>query len=473
MGEIPHWDQYSLNGPKRARRNRFDIATMLPDRNDTIFALASGAGRAGIAVLRLSGPACRFVLETIAGRVPVARRLELCRLRHAQTGDVLDEALVAFFPAPNSFTGEDVAELHLHGGRAVVGAVLATLGEVRGCRLAGPGEFSRRALLNGKMDLSAIEGLGDLIDAETEMQRRQAMRQMQGELRDAVERWRAILIEASAYAEAELDFADEADVPDGLRDRALVLLAEVAEDLRAELARARNGERIRSGLTVVIAGPPNAGKSTLLNALARRDVAIVSDIPGTTRDSIEVHWDLGGVPVTLVDTAGLRESQDPIEQEGVRRARDRALNADIVLSLQPFDSQAEHLHDRAGATVVQIRTKIDLAETDGAADLPASADELQLSATTGEGIDALVRRLETIISETMADGSLVTRERHREAFAGALAMLERAISAGPGHPSEFFAEDIRLAMRYLGRVTGVVDVEDVLDRLFAGFCIGK
>jgi tRNA modification GTPase TrmE len=461
-----------MTGPD-VRQNRFDIATMQLDRNDTIFALASGAGRAGIAVMRLSGPACRFVLETICGRVPEARRLELHRLRQPSTADVLDEALVAFFPAPNSFTGEDVAELHLHGSRAVVGSVLAALSEMPGCRLAGPGEFSRRALLNGKMDLSAVEGLGDLVDAETEMQRRQAMRQMRGELRDAVERWRASLVEASAFVEAELDFADEGDVPDGLRGRAVELLIPVADELRRELARARSGERIRSGLTVVIAGPPNAGKSTLLNALARRDVAIVSDIPGTTRDSIEVHWDLGGVPVTLVDTAGLRETRDPIEQEGVRRARDRARNADVVLSLRPFDSQAEHLHDAPGPVVVAIRTKIDLARSGQVFSQCTTADELPLSAATGEGIDALIARLEAIASDAVADAGLVTRERHREAFAGALAMVDRAISAGPHHPSELFAEDIRLAMRYLGRVTGRVDIEDVLDRLFAGFCIGK
>ncbi|WP_055459500.1 tRNA uridine-5-carboxymethylaminomethyl(34) synthesis GTPase MnmE [Chelatococcus sambhunathii] len=441
-------------------------------RNDTIFALASGAGRAGIAVVRLSGPACRFVLELMAGHVPRPRRLELCRLRHPLSRDLLDEALVAFFPSPNSFTGEDVAELHVHGGRAVIGAVIAGLGEISGCRLAGPGEFSRRALLNGKMDLSAIEGLGDLIDAETEMQRRQAMRQMRGELRDAVERWRTTLIEASAFVEAELDFADESDVPDGLRERAMALLVSVADELRREIARARSGERIRSGLTVVIAGPPNAGKSTLLNALAQRDVAIVSDIPGTTRDSIEVHWDLAGIPVTLVDTAGLRESRDPIEQEGVRRARDRARNADVILSLRAFDSQTEHLQDAPGAVIIPIRTKIDLATGRGVGS-DASLDELELSAATGEGVEALVARLETMAKNVVADGGLVTRARHREAFAGALATLERAISAGPGHPGELFAEDIRLAMRYLGRVTGRVDVEDVLDRLFAGFCIGK
>ncbi len=444
---------------------------MQMDRNDTIIALASGAGRAGIAVVRISGPACRFVLETISGRVTKPRRLELCTLRDPGSREVLDEALVAFFPSPNSFTGEDVAELHVHGGRAVVAAVLGALVVIPGCRLAEAGEFSRRALLNGKMDLSTVEGLGDLIDAETEMQRRQAMRQMQGDLREAVERWRTTLIEASAFVEAELDFADEGDVPHGLRERATGLLASVADELRREIARARNGERIRSGLTVVIAGPPNAGKSTLLNALARRDVAIVSDIPGTTRDSIEVHWDLAGVPVTLVDTAGLRESQDPIEQEGVRRARDRARTADVILSLRPFDSPTEHLRDAPGAVIIPIRTKMDLATEHS--DIGARADELQLSATTSEGIEALVAKLEAVAKDVVADGGLVTRERHREAFVGALTLLERAISAGPDHPGEFFAEDIRLAMRYLGRVTGTVDVEDVLDRLFAGFCIGK
>ena len=454
-----------------AHQIRFDIATMQPDQNDTIFALASGAGRAGIAVVRVSGPACRFVLETMAGRTPVPRRMDLRRLRHPDSGDVLDEALVVFFPGPGSFTGEDVAELHIHGGQAVVSAVLAALGDIPGCRLAAPGEFSRRALLNGKMDLSAVEGLGDLIDAETDMQRRQAMRQMSGELRNAVERWRGTLIDASAFIEAELDFADEGDVPDDLRERALALVVSVADDLRREIARARNGERIRSGLTVVIAGPPNAGKSTLLNALARRDVAIVSDIPGTTRDTIEVHWSLAGVPVTLVDTAGLRDSPDPIEQEGVRRAHDRAQNADVVLSLRAFDSHTEHLRGSPGAVVIPIRTKVDLEERGRREG--TGADELALSAATGEGIDALVARLESIARDIVGDGGLVTRERHREAFAGALSALDRAISAGPDHPSELLAEDIRLAMRYLGRITGTVDVEDVLDRLFAGFCIGK
>ena len=291
---------------------------------DTIFALASGAGRAAVAVVRLSGPHCGEVLRGLTGSLPSPRRAVLTGIRHPASGAVLDRGLVLWFPGPASFTGEDSAELHLHGSRAVVAAVLAALGAVPGCRLAEPGEFTRRAFLNGKLDLAAVEGLADLIDAETEAQRRQALAQLGGVLGRWVEDLRAGLLDALALAESAIDFADEGDVASDALSGAADRAAAVAQAIQAELDKPQAGERIRDGVTITIAGPPNAGKSTLLNALARREAAIVSPHAGTTRDPIEIGLDLGGFAVTLIDTAGLRDTSDPVEQEGVLRARKRA-----------------------------------------------------------------------------------------------------------------------------------------------------
>ncbi len=303
---------------------------MSPAR-DTIFALSSGRPPAAIAVVRISGPQARVALETLSGRLPQPRQASLARLRDPASGESLDEALALWFPSPRSETGEDMAELQLHGGRAVIAAVLAALGRLPGFRPAEAGEFTRRAFENGRMDLTAVEGLADLIGAETEAQRRQAYRQMKGLLGDRAETWRGRLIQALALVEAGIDFSDEADVPAELIRPALDIARGLHAEISEALAQAGRGERLRDGLVVAIAGPPNAGKSTLLNRIAKREAAIVSPFAGTTRDVIEVHLDLGGYPVTLLDTAGVRETDDPVEQEGVRRARERAAGADLVL----------------------------------------------------------------------------------------------------------------------------------------------
>lgn len=437
----------------------------------TIIALATGYGRAAVAIVRISGPETRFVLETISGIVPAPRMMTLRRLKDPRSAETLDHALVAWFPGPHSFTGEDMAELHLHGGPAVVKDVLQGLLALPECRLAEPGEFTRRAFIHGKMDLSEVEGLADLIDAETAAQRRQAMRQMEGRLAAVSERWRLQLIEALALVEADLDFSDEGDVSGDLVRQALAIAADIHGAITAELAAGRHGERLREGFTVVIAGPPNAGKSTLLNALARREAAIVSPIAGTTRDVIEVHCDLGGLPVVLVDTAGLRDTDDPIEREGVARARRRAEGADLVLLLSSSDAPAESAGGALAAPTLQVHTKADLA-TAGTRD--AGDHTLSISAQTGAGLDALLAAIQQRATASVGAGdALITRERHRTAFTDTAAALARALVLGVDGPPELVAEDLRLAARALGRITGRVDVEDILDRIFASFCIGK
>ncbi len=298
---------------------------------DTIFALSSGRGPAAIAVVRISGARAGEALKRLSGKIPAPRQAALARIRDPQSNDIIDEALALWFPAPHSETGEDVAELQLHGGRAVIAAVLGALARVEGLRPAEAGEFTRRAFENGKLDLTAVEGLADLVMAETEGQRRQAFRQLKGWLGSRAETWRQRLIRALALVEARIDFSDEADVPDDLLAPALTIARELETEIAAALADGGRGERLREGLVVAIAGPPNAGKSTLLNRIARREAAIVSPYAGTTRDVIEVHLDLAGWPVTLLDTAGIRDTDDPVEQEGVRRARERAAGADLVL----------------------------------------------------------------------------------------------------------------------------------------------
>src|SRR5437016_705805 len=297
----------------------------------TIFALSSGRPPAAIAVVRVSGSRARIALERRIGRVPQPRKAALVRVHEPASGEAIDEALVLWFPAPHSETGEDVAELQLHGGQAVIAGALKALAAIEGCRLAEPGEFTRRAFENGKLDLTAVEGLGDLIFAETPAQRRQAYRQLKGLIGDRAEAWRRRLIEALALVEARIDFSDEADVPENLIAPAVEIAGGLRDEISVALADGHRGERLRDGLVVAIAGPPNAGKSTLFNRLARREAAIVSPYAGTTRDVIEVHLDLDGFPVTVLDTAGIRESVDPVELEGVRRALDRAAEADLVL----------------------------------------------------------------------------------------------------------------------------------------------
>ena len=443
--------------------------TITHDR-DTIFALSSGRPPVAIAVIRVSGPAARTAVETLAGRVPEPRLARLVRLRDRPGGDVLDQAVILWFPGPNSETGEDVAEFQVHGGRAVIAAVLAALGRIEGLRPAEPGEFTRRAFENERLDLTAVEGLADLIYAETEAQRRQAYRQLAGTLGQRAEAWRGQLIEAQALVEAGIDFSDESDVPDKLLGPALATARTLRDEISAALADENRGERLREGLVVAIAGPPNAGKSSLMNRLARRDVAIVTPHAGTTRDVIEVHLDLGGYPVTLLDTAGIRETQDPVEVEGVRRARDRAAAADLVLWVtDATTAEGEGAPiGTAQAEVWRVRNKIDLVDS---VPTPCRA----VSALTGAGLPELMAALaghaETALAG--AETSLVTRERHRVALRRVVEALDRALGEGPSGREDIVAEELRLAGRELGRLTGRVDVEDVLDVIFRDFCIGK
>jgi tRNA modification GTPase len=455
----------------------------MSDRS-TIFALSSGRPPAAIAVVRMSGQHARVAVEKLVGRIPVPRLATLARVRDTQSGEVIDEALVLWFPAPHSETGEDVAELQLHGGQAVIAAVLDALGRIEGCRLAEPGEFTRRAFENGKLDLTEVEGLADLIAAETQAQRRQAFRQLKGLIGDRAEAWRRRLIEALALVEARIDFSDEADVPENLIEPALNAAQQLCGEIAACLADSGRGERLREGLVVAIAGPPNAGKSTLLNRLARREAAIVSPYPGTTRDVIEVHFDLAGYPVTLVDTAGVRESDDPVEQEGVRRARERAAMADLVLWVTDASAADEAAQNSVGglshAEIWSLQNKIDLASAK-----PGTRSESQtkewanhsfaISATTGLGVDRFVAVLTAYARDyfSATESAVVTRARHRRALEETLAALERARHEGSAGREEVIAEELRSAATTLGRLTGRVDVEDILDVIFRDFCIGK
>lgn len=406
--------------------------------------------------MRLSGPRAFAALEQLAGRVPAPRVATLGRLRDPADGGLIDTALLLAFPAPASFTGEDVVELHVHGGPAVVAALLGALGRLDGLRLAEPGEFSRRAFDNGKLDLTQAEGLSDLVAAQTEAQRRQALAQAGGQLRERADAWRAAIVRLMAEAEADLDFSDEGDVAAVVDPSAIAALR---DDIARLLDDGRIGERIRDGLSIAVVGAPNSGKSSLINALSKREVAIVSDVAGTTRDIIEVALDLGGLPVTLIDTAGLRDTIDPIEAEGIRRARDRAATADLVLELVERPEEA-----RLGQPVVG---KIDLS---GAS--PGVHDgAIHLSARTGAGLPELEAWLmDWAATLAPRETALVTRERQRAALTAAVDRLDdAAVEADP----VLQAEALRLAARAIGRVTGQVDVEAVLDEIFGRFCIGK
>lgn len=389
------------------------------------------------------------------------------RLVHPQTGEEIDRALILFFPGPRSFSGEDMAEFHVHGGRSVVSALLDGLLSLPGWRLAERGELTRRAVEGGKMDLTAAEGLAALIDAETPAQRRQALRQMDGHLEAAAGAWRSRLLQALALLEASIDFSDEEDVGVSLSE-ILNACRAVLTEMEAALDQARAGERLREGLKIVIAGPPNAGKSTLFNALAKRDAAIVSPVPGTTRDVIEVQLDLGGYPAVLMDTAGLRSSHDPVEKIGVARSRARMAEADLILWLAgPGD--ASEPSAPAGAEVIHVQTKSDLA---GRA---APRTGLAISALTGQGLDELLDRLNQGAIRLLggAESALLTRARHRQHVSAAAGHLRDVLAGSEEPAAELMAEDLRLALRSLGRLTGRIDVEDLLDVIFATFCIGK
>jgi tRNA modification GTPase len=441
----------------------------------TIFALSSGAPPAGVAIVRVSGPKVREILERMAGGVPEPRRAVLRAVTHPSTGEVLDQALVLFFPAPASFTGEDVAEFHLHGGRAVVAAVIAALGVLDGLRLAEPGEFTRRAFDAGQLDLAEAEGLADLVQAETEMQRRQALSQAGGALSQVYEGWRARLIRARAMIEAELDFADEDDVPKDISAAAFAEINIVSAEIKRGLARAAATERLRDGVQIVLLGAPNSGKSTLLNTLAGRDVAIVAEEPGTTRDLLEVKLDLYGYPAMIVDTAGVRESESRVEREGIRRAQERAATADIIVLLTDATDQASALPAPANREVLRVFTKADLIDSQAERDsIHGRSGGLLVSAQSGLGMDELVADLTERVALRLGHGetAVVTRARHRIALEDCVEALREAMKVQAGGP-ELVAEELRRASDALGRVTGRVDVEDVLGAIFGEFCIGK
>lgn len=430
--------------------------------SDTIFALSSGRGRAGVAVVRVSGPLVGKTLKGLAGpELPPARRAARRKIITVD-GEQVDDGLILWFPGPASFTGEDVAEFHVHGGRAVVDALLEALGRLPGLRPAEAGEFTRRAVENGKLDLTRAEALADLINAETEAQRRQALRQYGGALADLYDGWRTRLIRAAAWIEAAIDFADE-EIPPEAFERAKEQVAEIANEIRAHLSDARRGEMLRDGFRLTVIGPPNSGKSSLINALAQRDVAIVSDIAGTTRDVLEVHLDLGGYPVIVADTAGLREAADQIEAEGVRRALAKAEHADAVLLLLDATLPDQSLPPLPVAHALTVWNKSDAALVDA---------DLTLSVKTGAGLDHIIDCIGNLVKERAGGGDLVapTRERHRHALAHAASALDQSLLA---RAPELIAEELRGAMNELGRITGRVDIEDLLDVVFRDFCVGK
>jgi tRNA modification GTPase len=428
---------------------------------DTIYALASARGRAGIAVIRLSGPDAFAAGETLARTLPPARQFGVRKIRGGD-GALLDEALVLCFDQGHSFTGEPVVEFHLHGGVATVNAVLRALGRLPTTRPAEAGEFTRRALENERLDLAQVEGLADLIDAETEAQRRQALRVLSGALGDLAASWRNNLIRAAALLEATIDFADE-EVPVDVRPEVDALLRKVRSSLASEFRGLAVSERIRDGFEVAIVGPPNAGKSTLLNALAGREAAITSEIAGTTRDVIEVRMDLRGLPVTILDTAGLREARDSIEAIGIARALERASSADLRVFLIDGPATYSSLDIQSGDILIQSKVDLQPPPVDG------------VSGETGQGVSALVDRIAETLETRAASAATATRERHRIAIERAILALDLAeseLNGGPDH-TEFTAAALRDAVRALDSLVGMVDVENILDEIFSSFCIGK
>ncbi|MGY3441588.1 MULTISPECIES: tRNA uridine-5-carboxymethylaminomethyl(34) synthesis GTPase MnmE [unclassified Bradyrhizobium] len=438
-------------------------------RDQTIFALSSGRPPSAIAIVRLSGPMAASVIEGLAGKMPTPRKATRALL-HDSNHQPIDDAVVLWFPGSASATGEDVAEFHVHGGRAVLSAMFDAIAAFENVRPAEPGEFTRRAFENGKLDLTEAEGLDDLIHADTDRQRRQALRQLKGLLGDRARDWRERIIAASALIEAGIDFSDEGDVPAELIAPALEKVRALHDEIKQVLAGQGQSERLRDGLVVAIAGPPNVGKSTLINQLAKREVAIVSPHAGTTRDVIEVQLDLDGYPVTVIDTAGIRETSDPVEQEGVRRARVRAAEADLVLWLA--DSGGAKIGQGGTTPTWLVRNKIDLVRTP--AGEGGNYPEFRISAARGDGLSELIAALVGFAHDYFAtsEGGLISRTRQRGLLEETVESLRRSIEV-VGRGEELAAEELRRAAMSLGRLLGRVDVEDILDVIFREFCVGK
>lgn len=436
---------------------------------DSIVALSSGHLPSGIAIIRITGPKTRFALETITGNVPKPRFAHYGKFR-SRDGSVLDSGISFFFPGPKSFTGEDSAEFHVHGGRAVVSAMMQAIGELDGFRQAEPGEFTRRAFLNGKVDLVEAEALADLVSAETEAQRRFAVLNSEGRQSELYQAWRSRLIHDRAMIEAEMDFSDEGDVPGSVSSAVWADIDLMIEEIERHLQGFRKAEIIRDGYDVVIVGAPNAGKSSLLNALARRDVAIVTDEPGTTRDLVEVALELDGVKVRLTDTAGIRETSGKVELIGIEKARQKISAADAVLYLEDLGDPQRLAPDEITAGSIRLGTKADLSKDD----IRDNMYDLLVSTETGEGIDALLALLsDRAAAEIGSTGDVLpSRQRHVELLRATADFL-RSCRSLPAADLELRSEHLRLASDRLGRISGAVDPEDLLDVIFSQFCIGK
>lgn len=426
---------------------------------DTIFALATAQGKAGVAIVRISGSQSTDVLAGFGVKPPEPRRASVAYLLNA-SGETIDQALVLFFTDGASFTGEDVVELHLHGSVAVVRAVLSAIAEAGVARMAEPGEFTRRALLNGRMDLTQVQGLGDLIDAETEGQRKHAMRVLTGEVADRIGSWRRDLVRAIALTEATIDFADE-EVPEDVSDEVRELVLRTAQAVDRELAATAGVARLKSGFEVALVGAPNAGKSSLLNALTRSDAAIVTEIPGTTRDVVEVRCDINGLPVTFLDTAGLRDTLDPIEEMGVSRAVARGSKADLRIFLHEEPTAPIWRVEKMDNDII-VRTKIDLAK-----------GVMGISSKTGEGLADLMQKIGARLKDQVSDDGLVSRERDKVALRTASEQLALVLEQISWQEPDIQSLNLRSAIDALERIIGGVDIELVLDEIFSSFCLGK
>ncbi|WP_316858389.1 tRNA uridine-5-carboxymethylaminomethyl(34) synthesis GTPase MnmE [uncultured Cohaesibacter sp.] len=443
---------------------------------DTIFALASGAVPAGIAVVRVSGPKARDVMNQLVDSEPSPRFAALRFVTDPANGRVIDQAIILFFPAEKSFTGEESVEFHLHGGRAVVRAMFDLLSGFEGCRMAEAGEFTRRAFENGKYDLTAVEGLADLIHAETENQRKQAMRQASGAHKSVIDGWRETLLYSRSMIEAELDFSDEEDIPGAVSDVIWPKLKRLTTEMESHLSMADRGERLRNGLTVVLAGHPNAGKSSLLNWFAKRDVAIVTDEAGTTRDLLELHLDIEGYPVTMIDTAGLRVSNSKVEKEGIRRALEKSENADLLIEVIDGTDPNARVKLNSHAERMVLFNKQDKVGEGADSQISEDPDENSyfVSVKAGTGMndfyESFVKQIQNLFDG--AEDVLITRKRHEESLRSCVENVNKSLTSTE-LPLEIRSEFLRMAGDDLGKITGRIDVEEMLGVIFSQFCVGK